>query len=144
MPDWFGLIARPLLLLVCFGVALGFAKRVRSDPWRRALPLLALVLLVRCIIDPLDNGYYPVPFFLALVAADAISRRLVASLVATGSLFAITKLGSEPSVLNALYLCWALPFAAYLAGRAWGVDWAAVLRSRGARGRTAARTLHPS
>ncbi|MFL5896492.1 MAG: glycosyltransferase 87 family protein [Thermoleophilaceae bacterium] len=144
MPDWLGVVARPLLLLVCFGVALGFAKRVRRDPWRRALPLLALVLLVRCMIDPLDNGYYHVPFFLALVAADAISGRLVASLVATGSLFAITKLGSEPSVLNALYLCWALPFSVYLAGRAWGVDWAALLRSRGVRGRAAAQTVHPS
>jgi steroid 5-alpha reductase family enzyme len=82
-----------------------------------------------------------VPFFMALVAADALSGTLTASLVATALLWLTPKVGTSADILNAFYLAWALPFAVYLAGRAYGTSWEDVrgaFRSRAARGRAAA------
>jgi hypothetical protein len=138
VPDWLGLIAHPLLLAICFGVALAMARRVRNDPIARALPLLALVLLLRCVLDPVDNAYYHVPFFLAVVAADAVTGRFAATLAAALALFVTTEYGTTVTLVNAIYLTWALPFVVYLAGRAYGLDWAGLIRSRLARGPGAA------
>ena len=50
--------------------------------WRRrrllrredALGLLALLLLLRCVLDPWNNDYYHAPFLLALLAWEALAR----------------------------------------------------------------------
>jgi hypothetical protein len=148
LPDYLRYGARPLILAVGLLLPLVFARRVRESVRTRALPLLALVLLVRCFLDPVNNGYYHVPFFLALLAADALAGSILPALVAAAGLEAITLVartnGLDPAIICAAYLAWALPFAIYLAGRTWGLDWAALLRTRVARGRTAERTLRPS
>jgi hypothetical protein len=140
-PAWLGVIAHPIVVGGGIAIALAYAGRVRQDPMRRALPLLALVLLFRCLFDPVDTSYYHVPFFMALVAADALSGTLTASLVATALLWLTPKVGTSADILNAFYLAWALPFAVYLAGRAYGTTWEDVrgaFRTRAARGRAAA------
>jgi hypothetical protein len=142
IPDWLGLVAHPLVVGGTIFVALVMARRVRRDPVRRALPLLAFVLLLRCMLDPLDNAYYHVPFLMAIIAADALEGSLVGTLAAAAGLFAITELGDTASAVNVLYLTWSIPYAAYLGGRAYGVDRAAVaarLRTRAARDPAAAR-----
>jgi hypothetical protein len=144
MPSWLAVLARPLIVAMGVALPLLFARRVAGDLQQRALPLLALVMLLRCALDPADNGYYHVPFLMAVLAADAFSGRFYATAAACIFLQIPTTFPASPAVLNAYYLCWALPFAVYLAGRAWGVDWVALLRSRGVRGRAAARTLRPS
>ncbi|MFL5895858.1 MAG: glycosyltransferase 87 family protein [Thermoleophilaceae bacterium] len=146
VPGWLGVIAHPLIVGGGVALALAFARRARSDPLRRALPLLALVLLVRCMLDPLDNAYYHVPFFIALVAADALDGSFAASLIATAALWLTSKIGAHGSAaLNAFYLFWSIPFAAYLGGRAYGAGWAGLrLRSRGARGPDAEPSPPPS
>jgi hypothetical protein len=121
-----------------------FARKVAADLRNRALPLLALVMLLRCALDPLDNGYYHVPFFLALLAADGLSGRFYATAVACVFLQFPTTVQPSAGALNAFYISWAIPFAIYLAGRTYGLDWAALLRSRVARGPAAERTLRPS
>jgi hypothetical protein len=124
MPDWLGVIGRPLLIAVCLAVPLLFARRVREDPIDRALPLLALVLLLRCMLDPLNNVYYHTPFLVALVAACAFSRTLMPALVATALVYLTTELGNaNPELLAAVYLAWSLPMAAWLASRAYGLRW---------------------
>jgi hypothetical protein len=40
-----------------------------------ALLLLALLLLLRCMLDTWDNIYYPLPFVLALAAWEALALR---------------------------------------------------------------------
>lgn len=144
IPDWLGVVARPLVIATCLATALAYARRVREAPLERALPLLALVMLLRCVLDPADNGYYHVPFFMALVAADALAGRLLPSIVTTAALYLITELASTATSLNVTYLVWALPTVAYLAGRSYGLDWSALLRSRGVRGPGVARTLRQS
>src|SRR5205085_1063252 len=118
IPHWLGQVAHPGIVVVGVGLALLLARRVRANPWERALPLLALVLLLRCLLDPVDNGYYHEPFFIALVAADALTGSLVPTLVATAVLGFLTATTPPPGTLNAIYLVWAIPFAAYLAARA--------------------------
>lgn len=144
VPDWVGLVSHPLLIATCAGVALLLARRVREHPLERALPLLALVLLLRCILDPLDNAYYHVPFFLALVAADALVGSVAATLVAAALFYVTTELATTTESVNVIYLTWALPFVAYLVGRTYGIDWAALLRSRGALGPDVALPAHLS
>jgi hypothetical protein len=130
MPDWLGLIGRPLLIAVCVAVPLLLARRVREDPVDRALPLLALVLLLRCVLDPLNNVYYHTPFLLALVAAGAFSRTLMPAALATALVYVTSTLGNDnPPLLAGLYLAWSLPMAAWLAARAYG----ATLRLPGTR-----------
>jgi hypothetical protein len=130
IPDWLGLIARPLIVTMGVVLPLVFARNVAADLRNRALPLLALVMLLRCALDPLDNGYYHVPFFLALLAADGLSGRFYATAAAFVFLQFPTTVQPSPEVLSAFYIGWALPFAIYLAGRAWGIDWAALFSSR--------------
>ena len=124
MPDWLGLIGRPLLIAVCLTVPLLYARRVREDPVDRALALLALVLLLRCVLDPLNNVYYHTPFLMALVAAGAFSRTLIPALLATVLIWLTSKFGdNSPNVLVVMYLAWSLPMAAWLAARAYGTTW---------------------
>lgn len=144
LPSWLGVTARPLLLTVCLVVPLLLATRVRQRPKWRVLPLVALVLLLRCMLDPVNNGYYHEPFFVALVAADAVVGAFGATLVALGALEILTLIRASAAGLSAVYLTWSVPFAIYLAGRAYGVDWGALVRSRGARGRGAEPSPPPS
>jgi Glycosyltransferase family 87 len=81
-----------------------------------ALGLLAVLLLLRCILDPVNNGYYHVPFLLALVTYEAVRRRgelPVLSLIATSMLWiTFDRLLPEyhaGALVNAFYLAWTVP-----------------------------------
>jgi hypothetical protein len=131
MPEFLGLVARPLIILVGITVPLALARRVREDVLHRAFPLLALVMLLRCALDPADNGYYHVPFLMALVAADTISGRFYATAIACLLLQAPTTFQLIPQNLALFYALWAPAFIVYLAGRAYGLDWVALIKTRG-------------
>jgi hypothetical protein len=122
IPDWLGLIARPLIILMGIVVPLAFAKRVRADVLHRAFPLLALVMLLRCALDPADNGYYHVPFLLALIAADAINGRYWATVIAMALLQAPTTFHMSAQTLASFYVIWAPAFAVYLGFRTYGYE----------------------
>jgi Glycosyltransferase family 87 len=69
-------LSHPLILLLAFAVPLAVALR-RGLPLNadHAFALLALVALLRCVLDPVDNLYYHEPLLLALVGWDAFSSR---------------------------------------------------------------------
>jgi hypothetical protein len=139
MPDWLGLVARPLLIAICVAVPLLLAHRARQDPLRRLPAVLALVLLLRCMLDPLDNSSYHVPFFMAVITMSALAGSLAPTLVATVAIWLMRRFAEiSPEATAVYYLCWTVPFAVYLAGRAYGIDWIELIRSRAARGRAAA------
>ncbi len=72
-PAWIG--GRTHLLIVWLGMPLSLlAWRRRTGP-ADALLLLAMLMLLRCLLDPWDNVYYPLPFVFALLAWETTTAR---------------------------------------------------------------------
>ena len=108
--------AELLTLLVTFGLSLLFWRRRASYGPADALTLLALVMLLRCILDPMTVSYHHAPFYVALAASEVLrTRRLpVLTIVAAGVLLGTAQLATTPDLLNALYLAWSIPLAGFL------------------------------
>jgi len=68
-PTW--LRGRAHSLIIWLGLSLGWLALMRRVPRERALSLLALVLLLRCALDPWDIVYYTLPFIVALASWEA-------------------------------------------------------------------------
>jgi len=108
------LVARfshPLILLAALLLPLGLALRRRSlaVSGPDAMALLALLALLRCLLDPVDNLYYHAPLLLALAGWDALAARSLPYRVLLGA--AVLELLSrwqtptlDPAPFNALYL----------------------------------------
>lgn len=123
LPGILGRIPHPLIVLLA--LPLGWLA------WRRGrvgleagLGLLALLFLLRCVLDPVNNEYYHVPFLLALLAWEA--RRgglpLRTGLAAT-LLFLTFERVADPgrnTETFAVYLAWTVPFVAHLAWALYG------------------------
>ncbi len=87
-----------------------------------ALALLALLFLLRCMLDPSNHVYYQLPFVFALLAWDSrVSRGPVRTMLATGLLWlvfhTISGIGSL-SVQYAAYMLVTVPFAILLSAPA--------------------------
>lgn len=116
-------LSHPLMLAVGVGLALLFWRvRPRRDPID-ALLVLALVFLVRCLMDPLATSYHHVPFLVAIGAYETL-RRHGPPVVTACSAFALWAIGAwvapagDGQAMNRFYLAWALPTAGYMAFRA--------------------------
>lgn len=115
-PGWVGTVARPLVVAVPLVLCLALARRMRARPWHDALLLLALVLLLRCLLDPWNVVYYELPFLLALVAWEVHARRgppllsLAATLLCWVTLEQLTRQVS-PDVQAVAFLAWSVPLA---------------------------------
>ena len=87
-PGWLG--SFPHLLIVALVVPLTLLRARLPNPRAGALLLLALLLLLRCALDPWNTGYYALPFLFALLAwetrvrADPPVITLAASFAAWG------------------------------------------------------------
>lgn len=124
-PDWVTSIGHPLIVALGLPLTLlAWRRPTREHSWRRgqALLLLTLLLLERCMLDPWDNVYYPLPFILALLTWETLERRRP-PLLALAATLAVW-LGhrwlesiSSPDVLAAAFAAWSLPLAAWLALR---------------------------
>jgi hypothetical protein len=118
-PDWIGQVARPVVLLVPVALSLALARRLRARPWHDGLLLLALVLLLRCMLDPWNVVYYELPFLLALTAWEVHARRgwpvisIAATLLCWVTLEQFTRQLS-PDGQALAFLAWSVPFAAAL------------------------------
>jgi hypothetical protein len=117
--DWIVAVARPLVLIAALAVSvvvwrLGGARRTEGQ-----LALLALVLLLRALLDPTGNLYFALPFLMALIAFEGLrGSGLPVLSLACSVLLAITfhalRLNYAPAVTNSFYLAWAVPLALYL------------------------------
>lgn len=114
-------LSHPLIVLLAFAVPLAVA-------WRRGLPLgasdafalLALVALLRCALDPVDNLYYHEPLLLALIGWDAFASKglPLRTLIGTGVTLLFWHFWhdlSDPAAFNAVYLAVAFGLACALA-----------------------------
>jgi hypothetical protein len=112
-------IVHPLLLVVCLAVTLIYWRGARRRSADDLVLLLALLFLLRCLLDPLATSYHHVPFFVAIASYEALRRRGI-PFITIYSAIALWALGKwvaptgDGATFNQLYLAWALPVAAYL------------------------------
>ena len=116
-PGWLSPISHPLIVAVALPLSL-LAWRRRSDP----LLLLALLFVLRCVLDPWNTAYYALPAILALVAWEATrgERPPVFALAMTMATWATWQWlvpAASADVESLVYLGWSLPFGALLAWR---------------------------
>lgn len=124
-PEWLMPLTRPIVLgvPVLLTAALWWWRRragARVDAGA-ALLLLALVLHLRCLLDPWNIGYYALPALLALATWEGLYRRdrppvLTLAFVALNWLSfetLFTRVGADMQSL--VYLAWALPLAGWMA-----------------------------
>lgn len=130
-------VSHPLIVLLALALPLAVA-------WRRGLPLspsdgfalLALLALLRCALDPVDNLYYHEPLLLAFIGWDAVSprtaplRTLLA--VATALAFSSAWHGDTGlTALNAFYLLGAGALGAWLVSSLLGpIRWTRVQKTQ--------------
>ena len=125
-PGWVAPIAHPLVVIVplaltaAWGVLAARGRRPRAD----ALGLLALVLGLRCLLDPWNTDYYALPFVLALATWEAGALRRAPVLAAAATVLAqltIVELPrvAAPDAQAAAYLAWMVPVLIWLAVRLW-------------------------
>ncbi|MGO9249523.1 MAG: hypothetical protein ACLP7W_13215 [Solirubrobacteraceae bacterium] len=144
-PAWTETISHPLIVVVGLGLAgvLWLQRRrgagTGSVSERDGLLLLALVLLLRCLLDTWDIGYYMLPCLIALVTWEALGQghrpplvALVGILLPWLTLKTLAEHGASPDTQAAFFLVWTLPLGAWMALRLYGSPFAA-------RGRRSAR-----
>jgi hypothetical protein len=116
-PGWVSPISHPLIVALALPLSL-VAWRRRSDP----LLLLALLFVLRCVLDPWNNDYYALPAIIALVAWEATSfdRPPVLALALTMATWATWEWvvpAATPDVESLVYLAWSLPLVGLLGWR---------------------------
>jgi hypothetical protein len=121
LPGWVGRLTHPLIV----GLAVPLSALVywRARTREAALPLIAILFLLRCTLDPMDNAYYHVPLLLALLAYEVLctSRQLpVVTLLTAGMLwltFDLVEPAATPQTTSLMYLGWTAALLAYLVSR---------------------------
>jgi hypothetical protein len=117
----YGRISR--IVSVLAGLPLGYLALRRRLSATAPLALLALLLLLRCAIDPGNFDYFHAPFFLALLAWEVKAERLVRGLPVASLLAALflwltfgflSPRGYDPWLGFAVYTGWAAATALYL------------------------------
>lgn len=123
-PAW--LSGRAHLMIVGIAVPLSFFYHRSRRATRSPLLLLALVLLLRCILDPWDLVYYVLPFILAVVAWESVSgsKRVpvwsVAATTATWIVFMVLPRHVSVDVQAIVCLVVSLPVALVIARAIYG------------------------
>jgi hypothetical protein len=127
-PSWVGAVSHPLILLTgsILTAALWLSRRRRGEAnvvlsERDALLGLALLLLLRCVLDTWDAVYYPLPFIFALLVweMDSPAKRppvlALSSTVLAWLSFQWSPAHISPDGQAALFLAWSLPLLGLLA-----------------------------
>lgn len=124
-PGWTSTVSHPLVIF--FGLGIPALLWWRRRPGRLAAPAalltFALVMVVRCLLDTWDIGYYMVPALFAITAWEARTPGeappAIALLVTTLAWASFSWLPgrASPDVQSASFLAWSLPLTALLAWR---------------------------
>jgi hypothetical protein len=119
LPDDVGRVLHLGVIAVALALSLLYARRRGRGNPDDVLQLVALLFLLRCVLDPLTFSYHHVPFLIALISFEALRRPVpVLSAVAIGALLlmneVVVPLG-EPVLINVAYLAWTIPLAGAMA-----------------------------
>jgi hypothetical protein len=145
-PSIAGPLSHPLIVLLA--LALPATLALRRGGWgisgAEAMALLALLALMRCALDPVDNFYYHEPLLLALVGWDAFSTRRAPLRTLVGIAAALWFWRAwqdlaDPATFNTIYLLAAAAAGIAIASSVFGRStWTGVPRMRFFAG------LHPN
>jgi hypothetical protein len=128
-PAWASVVSHPLILATGLILTVALWLKIRGSarsssnrlPERDALLALALVLLLRCMLDTWDTAYYLLPFIFALLAWEVcgpVERPPVLALSSTVLAwisFQWAPAHVSPDAQAAFFLAWSLPLAALIA-----------------------------
>jgi hypothetical protein len=116
--------ARELAVMLMIPLSIPLARRPRRST-EDCLALLALLFLIRCLLDPSNHVYYQVPFVLTLLAWEARTTGMpILALLATAGFWFIFHTVSGTGSLTAQYVAYlvvTLPLAAILLRPALGM-----------------------
>ena len=117
LPFWF--VAKLKPAIVVSAVPLTIIAWRRGGGSRSALPLLALLFVVRCVFDTQTQYYYHLPLVLTLLAWDVQMRRRLpyTTLATVGALLVTNTYIAQYGHFYAasiVYFVWTLALAAYL------------------------------
>lgn len=107
-------LSHPLVLaLAALLTVLWYRSRAAANA-ETVLLLLAVILLLRCVLDPGNHSYYHAPAIASLLAYEGLSRRGVpwGSLLLMGALWATIRINahlSSDEAFAVLYLGWTVP-----------------------------------
>jgi hypothetical protein len=134
-PAWASIISHPSIVVVGLGASAAlWLQRSRrlgavALSQRDTLQLLAFVLLLRCLLDTWDIGYYMLPCLIAFIGWEALceSRKppilaLLGIVVPWLGLKSAATHGASPDLQAALFLLWTLPLGAIMALRLYAPD----------------------
>lgn len=112
-------VSHLIVIAVALGLSAAWLRVRRGRDGLEVLQLVALVFLLRCMLDPLTYSYHHLPFLLALVAYEGLCRRglpWVTGFASVGIFVMATWIApmQDPTLLNRVYLAWSVPVAAYL------------------------------
>jgi Glycosyltransferase family 87 len=130
-PTWAGKVSHSLILLVGALISAILWLRSRRLDAQQAMLALALVLLLRSVLDTWDAVYYPLPFLLALlvwelgeskskIAGGSTQRPPLLALTCTVLVWASFEwlpAHISPDAQAALFLAWTLPLVGWLSLR---------------------------
>jgi hypothetical protein len=117
-PGWVGTLSHPLIVALSLPLTALLWRRGRRQS--DALLLLALLLLLRCMLDTWDTGYYMLPFVLALLAWESLGElHRPAVLALASTMLAWISFEWLPAHVSAdaqagFFLAWSLPLAVVL------------------------------
>jgi hypothetical protein len=113
--------SHPLIVLLALALPLAVLRR-KGAPLSASdgFALLALLALLRCVLDPVDNLYYHAPLLLALIGWDAfeghrLPLRGLAGVAVAALFYESWHDLSDPAAFNAAYLAAAALLGAWLA-----------------------------
>jgi hypothetical protein len=125
IPTWLGTITHPLIVLLAIPLGWLFWRRRRTFGPHDALGLFALLMLLRCLLDPWNNDYYHAPFLLSLLAWEALGRdgwprltlfaSVALALTFPATLDSMSAMSAESLRYCVTYLAWAVPLTGWIA-----------------------------
>jgi hypothetical protein len=123
-PEWLSSVTHPLIAFLVVPLSLAWARVHRAAPrfgGEQILLLLALLFLLRCVLDPWNVVYYELPFLLALLTWESLcrpERPPVIALTATAVAWVTLHRAQEwlsPDLQSIAFLAWSLPLAVWMA-----------------------------
>jgi hypothetical protein len=106
----------PMQVLLAWVLSFAFALRRREWDLAEIFQLLALVFLLRCMLQTGDKAYYHAAFIASLAMYEGLRTGLPVLTLAVTALF-LPRFGIHLDSMqrqNLLYLAWSIPLAAYL------------------------------